>query len=174
MICGKATKVSTRRSVAAMPHDHQQRLKAKDSLRYPPVTFNGRQALSIGIGFKRAIEESGYVLHACSILPQHVHMVILRHAAHCGADHRTSQRTSDPATCGRWPSSAGWASRAGRGNSVALGTWELAGVSARRRGDSPCHRLCRSQSGQGGKEPAVLVVHHPVLTRVAAGLCGSA
>lgn len=76
---GKATKVSTRRSVAGRPHDHHQRLAAKDSLRYPPVTFSGRQALAIGVGFKRAVEESGYVLHACSILPQHVHVVIVRH-----------------------------------------------------------------------------------------------
>ena len=42
------------------------------------VRFNGRQALAVGTGFKRAIEESGYVVHACSILPQHAHLVIAR------------------------------------------------------------------------------------------------
>jgi REP element-mobilizing transposase RayT len=77
---GKATKVSTRRSLAARPHDYQQRQAAKQALRYPPVSFNGPQARAVGMGFKRAIEESGYVVYACSILPKHAHLVIARHA----------------------------------------------------------------------------------------------
>jgi len=76
---GKATKVETRRSVARRPHDQQARMEAKRALRYPPVSFSGKQALAIGIGFKRAIEESGYVVHACSILPEHAHLVFARH-----------------------------------------------------------------------------------------------
>ena len=75
---GKATKVQTRRSVAKRPHDRRKRLEAKKALRYPEVRFTGRQALAVGMGFKRAVEESGYVVHACSILPQHAHMVIAR------------------------------------------------------------------------------------------------
>jgi len=75
---GKATKVETRRSVAKRPHDWQERLAAKGALRYPEVRFTGRQALAVGTGFKRAIMESGYIVHACSILPQHVHLVVAR------------------------------------------------------------------------------------------------
>jgi REP element-mobilizing transposase RayT len=76
---GAATKVTARRSLAGKPHDSQQRLQAKQSLRYPPVSFSGEQAASIGSGFKTAIDESGYTVHACSILPEHTHLVVLRH-----------------------------------------------------------------------------------------------
>jgi REP element-mobilizing transposase RayT len=76
---GDAAKVNTRRSVAARPHDRQAREHAKQVLRYPSVCFSGRQALAVAMGFKRAIEESGYVVHACSILPEHAHLVVARH-----------------------------------------------------------------------------------------------
>ncbi len=75
---GAATKVETRRSVAKQPHDRQMRMEAKKALQYPEVHFDGRQALAVGHGFKQAITDSGYVIHACSILPQHTHLVIAR------------------------------------------------------------------------------------------------
>jgi len=77
---GEATKVSTRQSLAANPHDHQHRQAAKEALTYPCVRFTGLQALSIANGFRRAMDESGYVLHACSILPEHVHVVVAKHS----------------------------------------------------------------------------------------------
>jgi len=77
---GPATKISTHESVAAVEHDRAARLDAKRALRYPPVEFEGRQALSVSRGFARAIAESQYRVHACSILPAHVHLVIARHA----------------------------------------------------------------------------------------------
>jgi REP element-mobilizing transposase RayT len=77
---GRATKIDTRRSVAAAPHDRRRRLDARRALTHPRVRFTGIQARSIAIGFRRAITESGYRVLACSILPQHVHMVIERHA----------------------------------------------------------------------------------------------
>jgi REP-associated tyrosine transposase len=76
---GPATPVNTRRSVAKKPHDHAQRRAAKQVLRYPEVMFTGRQALSVGLGFKTMIAKSQYQVFACCILPQHVHMVIGRH-----------------------------------------------------------------------------------------------
>jgi hypothetical protein len=79
---GGATKVSTRRSLAAQPHQASRRRAAKQALQYPPVQLTGKQALSIAHGFRRAMDESGYVLHACSILPEHVHMVIIARHAH--------------------------------------------------------------------------------------------
>jgi REP element-mobilizing transposase RayT len=76
---GPATKTDTRRSVAHVPHDARARQRVKKALKYPPVVFTGRQALSIGQGFKRMVEKSGYRIHACSILPEHVHLVLGRH-----------------------------------------------------------------------------------------------
>lgn len=76
---GPATKVSTRKSVAGKPHDYQARKAAKQALVLPEVTFNEHQALSVARGFAASVEKSKYKIHACSILPQHVHMVIARH-----------------------------------------------------------------------------------------------
>ena len=76
---GAATKVSTRRSVAGAPHDRALRQAAKSALMYPEVSFTGRQALSVSVGFRRAIAEGTYSIHACSILPQHVHLLIGPH-----------------------------------------------------------------------------------------------
>jgi len=47
---GKATKVSTTRSVAGMAHDRRLREDAKATLEYPPVQFTSRQALAVGQG----------------------------------------------------------------------------------------------------------------------------
>lgn len=76
---GKATKVATRRSVAHVSHDRQARLAAKEKLKYPPVILTGQQAQSVGSGFGNSVEKSGFVIWACSILPEHVHLVIGRH-----------------------------------------------------------------------------------------------
>jgi REP element-mobilizing transposase RayT len=76
---GEATKVSTHRSLANAPHDRQLRLAAKAALKYPAVEFTGIQARSIGIGFARYLQRSGVVVWACSILPDHVHLVVRRH-----------------------------------------------------------------------------------------------
>jgi REP element-mobilizing transposase RayT len=76
---GKATKVMGRHSVARAEHDIAARLAAKEALQHPPVVFTGQQARAIGIGFSRAAAESRYVIRACSILPEHAHVVISRH-----------------------------------------------------------------------------------------------
>lgn len=77
---GPATFVShTRRSVANAPHDRQIRLAAKKALKYPEVKLTGRQAKSIGDGFAHQVGVSHFRIHACAILPQHMHLVISRH-----------------------------------------------------------------------------------------------
>lgn len=76
---GKATKTSARRSLARVPHEVAARRAAKEALRYPPVSFTGIQARSIAGGFAQAAGESSYRIHACSILPEHVHVVVARH-----------------------------------------------------------------------------------------------
>ena len=76
---GRATKVSTRASVAHVIHDRQLRLAAKQALKYKPVRFNGAQARAVGRGFARAAAEGCYVVHACSVLHDHVHLVVAAH-----------------------------------------------------------------------------------------------
>ena len=73
---GKATKVDTRSSVASVSHDRSLRSAAKSTLRYPEVHLTGRQAQAVGHGFRDTVNESNYLVHACSILPQHVHLVL--------------------------------------------------------------------------------------------------
>ncbi len=77
---GHATKVDTRQSVAKLKYDVALRKRAKASLAYPEVFLTGEQALAVGLGFRTAVEEADYSILACSILPQHVHLVIGPHA----------------------------------------------------------------------------------------------
>ncbi len=76
---GPATKVETRRSVAARPHNARLREATKKALKFPPVIWTESQILVIGRGFHKAVDESNYQIHACAILPEHVHVVMARH-----------------------------------------------------------------------------------------------
>jgi len=76
---GPATKIETARSVAGAPHDHAIRKEAKKALQYPEVHFTGFQARSIGRGFANYVEKSKLTIWACSIMPEHVHLVVGRH-----------------------------------------------------------------------------------------------
>ncbi len=76
---GTATKVANRRSHAHDPHDRRFRMAAKSALLHEPVKLSGAQALSVGNGFARAVRASEYSILACSILPEHVHLVVARH-----------------------------------------------------------------------------------------------
>jgi REP-associated tyrosine transposase len=75
---GPATKVTTRRSVAAKPHDYRQRQAVKESLVRSPVVYTGEQARAVGVGFAECVARSRFAVHACSIMPQHTHLVINR------------------------------------------------------------------------------------------------
>jgi REP element-mobilizing transposase RayT len=63
-----------------VPHDQKLRLSAKSVLKFEPIRFTGLQAREIGRGFATAVDESDYQILACSILPDHVHVVVRRHA----------------------------------------------------------------------------------------------
>ena len=76
---GKATWVESGSSRAAQSHDHARRLRAKEALKYPPVRFQGVQALDVARGFSRQIQTSGFVIWGCAIMPDHVHLVVRRH-----------------------------------------------------------------------------------------------
>ena len=77
---GAATKVATRQSVASRPHDVQSRLAAKSELKYPPVRLSGEQARAVARGIAAICPKVELVIHACAILPDHVHAVAARHA----------------------------------------------------------------------------------------------
>jgi len=76
---GAATKTVDRRSLARRRHDRALRLIAKTALKYPPVVFTAEQARCVAEGIGRAVREAGYVVYACSVMPDHVHLVIARH-----------------------------------------------------------------------------------------------
>jgi len=105
---GKATKVDTARSVAGARHDHRLRKEAKSALKYPAVSFSGRQARAIARGFDRARQEGGYEVLACAILPEHTHMVIARHPRNigCMVGHFKGRATQRLAEERLWPADA--------------------------------------------------------------------
>jgi REP element-mobilizing transposase RayT len=76
---GPATKTIERRSLAHDKHNAALRAAAKQALRYPPVIFNGMQALAIARGFIKGIQRTRCKIYACSIMPDHVHLVVARH-----------------------------------------------------------------------------------------------
>jgi REP element-mobilizing transposase RayT len=103
---GPATKIRDRqRSRASVPHDRALRLAAKAALKYPAVQFTGIQARAVARGFARACAESGYIVHACSILPEHVHLVIARNERWITriAGHLKARATQQLKAEARWP-----------------------------------------------------------------------
>ncbi len=77
---GRSTKSrEQRRLIDLTDEERARRDSARAALLYPPVTLSGHQALSIAKGFANAAAQNGYSIWACSILPEHVHLVIGRH-----------------------------------------------------------------------------------------------
>ncbi len=76
---GEATKVHTTRSVAHHPHDGKLRRVAKESLKYPAVELTGNQARAAAHGIAAVCPKIGLVVHACAIMPDHVHLVVGKH-----------------------------------------------------------------------------------------------
>ena len=77
---GSATKRLERHTLDELSEpERQQRNAAKKSLKYPALSIDGNQAVSIAHGFKTKAQKSNYTIWACSILPAHTHLVIARH-----------------------------------------------------------------------------------------------
>jgi REP element-mobilizing transposase RayT len=76
---GDATKVHTTRSVAGRPHDMRLRRIVKESLKYPAVELSGLQARAVGRGIAATIPKVGLTIHACAIMPDHMHVVVAAH-----------------------------------------------------------------------------------------------
>jgi REP element-mobilizing transposase RayT len=62
------------------PKELRLREAARAALDYPPVSLEWSQIEAVARGFAEQVEKSGYVIWACSILPEHTHMVIARHS----------------------------------------------------------------------------------------------
>jgi REP element-mobilizing transposase RayT len=76
---GEATKVYTTHSVAGRPHDVRLRRMAKEALKFPAVELTGLQARAVGRGIAAVCPKVELVVHACAIMPDHVHVVVAAH-----------------------------------------------------------------------------------------------
>jgi REP element-mobilizing transposase RayT len=52
---------------------------AQSAMNYPAVNLNGEQARAAANGFGQCVRKSNFTVWACSVLPDHVHMIIARH-----------------------------------------------------------------------------------------------
>jgi len=102
---GEATKTADRRSRARLAHDGRLRRAAKQALEDPPVCLSGRQARAVGRGFAQACAEGEYDIYACSSLPDHVHLVVGRHARRLArvVGHLKARATQRLKTERLWP-----------------------------------------------------------------------
>ena len=75
---GKTTQ-TLERTADITNQERHLRAKAKKDLKYPPVELTGRQACSIAKGFASFCHKNRLAIWACSILPEHVHLVVARH-----------------------------------------------------------------------------------------------
>ena len=76
---GESTKSCERADIDRTEWD-AWRIAAVTALKYPPVRLTDAQVRAAAAGFANGVRKSGYTIGACSILPEHVHMVIARHS----------------------------------------------------------------------------------------------
>ena len=77
---GKSTRrVEQRRLDQLSESELAVRDEARAALKYPSVCLRGNQALAVAQGLAIQAAKSGYTIWACSILPEHTHLVIGRH-----------------------------------------------------------------------------------------------
>ncbi len=74
---GPATFIEDRtKSRGRVWHDRRSRLEAKRHLQRPAVLFNGIQARAIARGFAELLKEVEIRCHACTVLPDLMHLVV--------------------------------------------------------------------------------------------------
>jgi REP element-mobilizing transposase RayT len=73
----------------------------------PPVSFTGEQAREIVRGFS----QTPYTLHACAVLPEHVHLVVAYNPRHIRrvVAHLKSEATRLLRECGWFATGTPWA-----------------------------------------------------------------
>jgi REP element-mobilizing transposase RayT len=55
------------------------RASALTALKYPAVSLTAEQVQAVATGFGTCVRKSRYTIWACSVLDEHIHMVIARH-----------------------------------------------------------------------------------------------
>jgi REP element-mobilizing transposase RayT len=75
---GAATRGENRQSLIDNPQVAHAREVIQQGLKYPPVQLTGQQAREVAQGFAEAARKSRLTVWACSILPEHVHLVLAR------------------------------------------------------------------------------------------------
>jgi REP element-mobilizing transposase RayT len=76
---GKSAKGMERLNIA--PDELERWLcAAREALRFPSVSLSAAQIRGVATGFGNSIRKSQYGVWACSILPEHVHVVVGRHS----------------------------------------------------------------------------------------------
>ena len=60
-----------------------QRSRIQRTLKYRPVQLTGKQAVAVALGFYEGAKKYGLTIWACSILPEHVHLVLARTGKSC-------------------------------------------------------------------------------------------
>jgi REP element-mobilizing transposase RayT len=75
---GKAIRPTGRRDVD-LRQWQAWRTAAVRALKFPPVVLTDEQVRAAGTGFGNCVRKSGLTIWACSILAEHVHLVIARH-----------------------------------------------------------------------------------------------
>jgi REP element-mobilizing transposase RayT len=60
-------------------HDVHSRRLAKDSLKYPAIELSGIQARAVARGIAAVLPKIESTIHACAIMPDHVHLVTAKH-----------------------------------------------------------------------------------------------
>jgi REP element-mobilizing transposase RayT len=102
---GRPLQVDRSRSVASNQHDDELRRKAKSQLKYPAIKFNGEQALTVALAFGDVATKLDVLVHACAVLPDHVHLVtgvaamkseLLRHCFKRAATRRLNAADMHP------------------------------------------------------------------------------
>ena len=80
---GRPLKTLDRKELNELTEEEiQDRDAAKAALSYPPVSISDEQASTIAEGFSSQVQKSHYTIWACSIMPEHTHLVLARHAYH--------------------------------------------------------------------------------------------
>jgi REP element-mobilizing transposase RayT len=132
---GEATKVHTTHSLASKPHDLRVRRAITGALKYPPVRLSGQQAQVVGRGIAVICKKIDLTIHACAILPDHVHFVVARHRLDGDELIECLKRAGTRAMneAGLHPLAA--YSRASGKHPLPVGRRRLEGVSRNARGD---------------------------------------
>lgn len=146
---GKATKVTTRQSVAHRPSDPAWQQAARQALEYPAIEFTGVQAKLAAQGFAAACETSGYRIYACSVLPARTPCHWPTPPAH-PQDCRPPEAERNPGAKPGRPLEPQRAAGLGRSRLE-----RLPGPAGRRRAGDP---LCRGKPNEGRQAAAAVAV----------------